>query len=153
MDCSPIHQMHDVKFSAGGYRERSKITTTGAAENTILAIIDDECLSINIPHKDGLEAIRNIIPYNTTATSTPKLYHIVFTHNCIKCVHNMYLQINGTAMGIGMAPLYVSNVMANLEQCFHSSCPQKSLLSEVHWWYLLHLHTWAENPWEIPWEL
>ncbi|XP_074822342.1 uncharacterized protein LOC141995220 [Natator depressus] len=90
-------------------------------ENTILATMDIEALYTNIPHKDGLQAVRNIIPDNVTAKLVTELCDFVFTHNYFTFGDNVYLQISSTAMGTRMAPQYANIFMADLEQCFLSS--------------------------------
>uniref|UniRef100_K7EXL6 Reverse transcriptase domain-containing protein n=1 Tax=Pelodiscus sinensis TaxID=13735 RepID=K7EXL6_PELSI len=96
--------------------------------NTILPTMDVEDLYTNIPHEDGLQAIRNTIPEDTTASQTADLCNFVFTHNYFQFENNLYLQISGTAMGTCMAPQYANVFMADLEQHFLSSHPLLSLL-------------------------
>ncbi|XP_065414590.1 uncharacterized protein LOC135973774 [Chrysemys picta bellii] len=97
-------------------------------ENTILATMDVEALYTNIPHKDGLQAIRNSIPDNVTANLVAELCDFVLTHNYFTFGDNIYLQVSGTAMGTRMAPQYANIFMADLEQRFLSSRPLTPLL-------------------------
>ncbi|CAM5115567.1 unnamed protein product [Eretmochelys imbricata] len=97
-------------------------------DNTILATMDVEALYTNIPHKDGLQAVRNTIPDNVTANLVAELCDFVLTHNYFTFGDNVYLQISGTAMGTRMAPQYANIFMADLEQRFLSSRPLKPLL-------------------------
>ncbi|XP_065424163.1 uncharacterized protein LOC135975776 [Chrysemys picta bellii] len=97
-------------------------------ENTILATMDVEALYTNIPHKDGLPAIRNSIPDNVTANLVAELCDFVLTHNYFTFGDNIYLQVSGTAMGTRMAPQYANIFMADLEQRFLSSRPLTPLL-------------------------
>ncbi|XP_048693502.2 WD repeat-containing protein 86 isoform X2 [Caretta caretta] len=97
-------------------------------ENTILATMDVEALDNNIPHKDGLQDVKNSIPDNVTAKLVAELCDFVLTHNYFTFGDNVYLQISGTAMGTRMAPQYANIFMADLEQGFHSSRPQMPLL-------------------------
>ncbi|CAM4615229.1 unnamed protein product [Caretta caretta] len=97
-------------------------------DNTILATMDVEALYTNIPHKDGLQAVKNTIPDNVTANLVAELCDFVLTHNYFTFGDNVYLQIIGTAMGTRMAPQYANIFMADLEQRFLSSRPLKPLL-------------------------
>ena len=97
-------------------------------DDTILATMDVEALYTNIPHVDGLQAIRNIILDKTTAHLATELCHFVLTHNYFEFGDNLYLQVNGTAMGTRMAPQYANIFMADLEQRFLSSHPLEPLL-------------------------
>uniref|UniRef100_A0A8C3H6A6 Reverse transcriptase domain-containing protein n=1 Tax=Chrysemys picta bellii TaxID=8478 RepID=A0A8C3H6A6_CHRPI len=97
-------------------------------ENTILAIMDVEALYTNIPHKNGLQAIRNSIPNNVTANLVAELCDFVLTHNYFTFGDNIYLQVRGRAMGTRMAPQYANIFMADLEQRFLSSRPLMPLL-------------------------
>ncbi|CAI7935254.1 Hypothetical predicted protein [Podarcis lilfordi] len=96
--------------------------------NTILATMDVESLYTNIPHNDGLQAIRNTISDKTTADLATKLCQFVLTHNNFKFGDDLFLQISGTAMGTRMAPQYANIFMADLEQRFLNSYPLKPLL-------------------------
>lgn len=96
--------------------------------NTILATMDVESLYTNIPHNDGLQAIRNTISDKTTADFATKLCQFVLTHNNFKFGDDLFLQISGTAMGTRMAPQYANIFMADLEQRFLNSYPLKPLL-------------------------
>ncbi|KAM7176581.1 uncharacterized protein RBU57_002185 [Macrochelys suwanniensis] len=90
-------------------------------DNTILATMDVEALYTNIPHNDGLQAVRNSIPDTTTANLVAELCDFVLTHNYFTFGDNIYLQVSGTAMGTRMAPQYANIFMADLEQRFLSS--------------------------------
>ncbi|XP_074828142.1 uncharacterized protein LOC141998984 [Natator depressus] len=97
-------------------------------DNTILATMDVEALYTNIPHKDGLQAVKNTIPDNVTANLVAELCDFVLTHNYFTFGDNVYLQISGTAMGTRMAPQYANIFMTDLEQRFLSSRPLTPLL-------------------------
>ncbi|XP_073210127.1 uncharacterized protein [Lepidochelys kempii] len=97
-------------------------------ENTLLATMDVEAPYTNIPHKDGLQAIRNSTPDNVTANQVAELCDFVLTHNYFRFGDNIYLQVSGTAMGTHMAPQYANIFMADLEQHFLSSRPLTTLL-------------------------
>nr|XP_048677943.1 uncharacterized protein LOC125623125 isoform X1 [Caretta caretta] len=97
-------------------------------DNTILVTMDVEALYTNIPHKDGLQAVKNTIPDNITANQVAELCDFVLTHKYFTYGDNVYLQISGTAMGTHMAPQYANIFMADLEQRFLSSRPLTPLL-------------------------
>ncbi|CAM5112749.1 unnamed protein product [Eretmochelys imbricata] len=103
-------------------------STSDLPDNTILATMDVEALYTNIPHKDGLQAVRNTIPDNVTANLVAELCDFVLTHNYFTFGDDVYLQISGTAMGTRMAPQYANIFMADLEQRFLSSRPLNPLL-------------------------
>ncbi|XP_050792228.1 uncharacterized protein LOC127042831 [Gopherus flavomarginatus] len=90
--------------------------------------MDVEALYTNIPHTDGIQAVRNTIPDDATAQLAAELCAFILTHNYFKFDDNIYLQISGTAMGTRMAPQYANIFMADLEQRFLSSCPLTPLL-------------------------
>ncbi|XP_070543722.1 uncharacterized protein [Ptychodera flava] len=94
-------------------------------QNTLLVTLDVEALYTNIPHTDGLEAIRNVIPNEETAEYTYQLAKFVLTHNYFEFNDAFYLQTNGTAMGTRMAPQFANIFMADLEQRFLNSYPLK----------------------------
>ncbi|XP_074984960.1 uncharacterized protein LOC142072228 [Caretta caretta] len=96
-------------------------------ENTILATMDVEALYTNIPHKDGLQAVRNSIP-DVTANLVAELCDFVLIPNYFTFGDNVYLQISGTAMGTRMAPQYANIFMSDLKQRFLSSPPLMPLL-------------------------
>uniref|UniRef100_A0A452HSB8 Reverse transcriptase domain-containing protein n=1 Tax=Gopherus agassizii TaxID=38772 RepID=A0A452HSB8_9SAUR len=64
-------------------------------ENTILATMDVEALYTNIPHTDGIQAVRNTIPDDATAQLAAELCAFILTHNYFKFDDNIYLQISG----------------------------------------------------------
>ncbi|XP_070546342.1 uncharacterized protein [Ptychodera flava] len=94
-------------------------------QNTLLVTLDVEALYTNIPHTDGLAAIRNVIPNEETAEYTYQLAKFVVTHNYFEFNDAFYLQTNGTAMGTRMAPQFANIFMADLEQRFLNSYPLK----------------------------
>ncbi|XP_033109872.1 uncharacterized protein LOC117111097 [Anneissia japonica] len=94
-------------------------------DNTILVTMDVASLYTNIPHEDGIQAIKNILPDNLLTAATTELARFVLAHNYFEFNNSLYKQICGTAMGTCMAPQYANLFMANLEQNFlaHSSSP------------------------------
>ncbi|RAX24788.1 hypothetical protein DQ401_19425, partial [Morganella morganii] len=90
--------------------------------------MDVEALYTNIPHKDGLQAIRNCIPNNVKSNLLADLCDFVLTPNNFTFADNVYLQVSSTAVGTRMAPQYANIFMADLEQRFLSSRPPMPLL-------------------------
>ncbi|XP_073172201.1 uncharacterized protein KIAA0930 homolog isoform X4 [Lepidochelys kempii] len=90
--------------------------------------MDVEALYTNIPHKDGLQAVKNTIPDSVTANLVAEFCDFVLTHNYFTFEDNVYLQISSSAMGTRMAPQYANIFMADLEQRFLSSRPLTPLL-------------------------
>ena len=100
----------------------------------ILCTIDVVVLYPNIPHKDGLEAIRNALDKREDQTiSTDSLILLaecVLKNNVFE--HNMryFKQLNGTAIEIKFAPPYVILFMGYLEDKILNSLVEKPLV----WW-------------------
>ena len=92
--------------------------------NSILATIDVKALYLNIPHNEGIQAVKNRLYYNNRESddiSIPcgtmsDLLHIVLTKNYFQFADSMYHQVQGTAMGTKMAPSYANLFMAELEE-------------------------------------
>ncbi|XP_053881423.1 uncharacterized protein LOC128835776 [Malaclemys terrapin pileata] len=93
-----------------------------------VATMDVEALYTNIPHEDGLQAVRNSIIDEATALLVAELCDFVLTHNHFRFGDNLYLQVSGTAMGTRMAPQYANIFMADLEQRFLRPRPLVPLL-------------------------
>lgn len=70
------------------------ISQKSLLENSIVST-----LYTNNPYKDGLQAIRSIIHDNLTADHATELCMFVLTHNYFSLGENLYLWINGTAVG------------------------------------------------------
>jgi len=99
--------------------ESTKIPT-----NSTLATIDVKTLYLNIPHKEGIAAVKNRL-YNNNDKSEEipippgtmsDLLNIVLTQNYFQFADSMYHQVQGTAMGTKMAPAYANLFMADLEE-------------------------------------
>ncbi|XP_033121407.1 uncharacterized protein LOC117120505 [Anneissia japonica] len=95
-------------------------------QGTLLATMDVEALYSNIPHEDGLQAISDTVTDNTELIC--KLTNFILSHNYFLFDSDMYLQINGTAMGTPMAPQYANIFMSNLEQRFLETQTLRPLL-------------------------
>ena len=99
--------------------------------NSLLVTWDVKSLYTNIPHKEGLEALRitldrENIP-SAKANTIIKLAELVLTSNHFKFLGQNYLQMSGTAMGTKMAPSYANLFMSVLEQQMLSSYKYKPL--------------------------
>ena len=88
-------------------------------DNTLLVTMDIKSSYVNIPHKDGIEAIKQIMNKHNT---DPKLTYWV--SRCIKCIlknnnftfnESNYIQTQETAMGTKMAPKYANIFMHQLK--------------------------------------
>ncbi len=92
--------------------------------NCILTTIDVKTLYLNIPHKEGIQAVLNRLYHNNRDSnevpippeSMRDLINIVLTKNYFQFADKMYHQIQGTAMGTKMAPAYANLFMAELEE-------------------------------------
>ena len=88
-------------------------------EDTILCTIDDVGLYPNIPHEDGLVAMRKALDEREDKTvSTDSLIELaecvlknIFEHNT-----SFYKQLRGTAIGTTMAPPYAILFMGDLRR-------------------------------------
>ena len=111
--------------------EKTKIPT-----NSILATIDVKSLYLKIPHKEGVEAVKNRLYYKnreSDAVSIPPgamsdLLNIVLTQNYFQFNDSMYHQVQGTAMGTKMAPSYANLFMAELEERLLRNSPTVPIL-------------------------
>ena len=92
--------------------------------NSILATIDVKALYLNIPHEEGILAVKNRVYYNNRESddipipfgTMSDLLRIVLTKNFFQFADCMYHQVQGTAMGTKMAPSYANLFMAELEE-------------------------------------
>ena len=87
-----------------------------------LATIDVRSLYLNIPHKEGIEAVLTILYREEERSpcippeSLRDLLNVVLTQNYFQFADKMFHQIQGTAMGTKMALSYANLFMANLEE-------------------------------------
>ncbi len=99
------------------------LETTKIPPNCTIATIDVKSLYLNIPHKEGIQAVLNRLykeDEDPDSVTIPKgtmkdLLNIVLTKNYFQFADQMYHQIQGTAMGTKMAPAYANIFMAELE--------------------------------------
>ena len=87
----------------------------------LLVTLDVTALYTNIPHKEGIESIKNLLeksrPPNhmPTNASILEILNLVLTCNNFQFNGTNYLQVNGTAMGTRVAPTYANLYMAAFE--------------------------------------
>ena len=99
------------------------------APGSILILMDVDYLCTNIPHADGVDACRTFPNkhdiQSDIATDNHILIDFILKHNIFTFNDKYYLQTNGTAFGIKMAPAYAIIFMESVEKFFLSSCPHK----------------------------
>lgn len=88
-----------------------------------MAVVDVVSLYTNIPHDEGLGALRHFLnqrpgPALPSTEFLVGLAERVLTMNAFRYGEQHYLQVRGTAMGTRMAPSYANLFMGHLEQEF-----------------------------------
>lgn len=103
------------------------------SKTTILTTRHVEALYVIIPHKDGLQAIRNVIlDYDATAYLTAEICQFVFMHNCFRFGNSLHLQINSTVVAC-MASSCTNVINGCLTAVLPQLLPPKtSPLTEIH---------------------
>ena len=100
-------------------------------EDTILCTIDVVGLYPNIPHEDGLVAMRKALDEREDKTvSTDSLIELtecVLKNNIFEHNTSFYKQLRGTAIGTKMAPPYAILFMGDLEEKILKDCDKKPL--------------------------
>ena len=103
-------------------------------EDIILCTIDVVSLYPNIPHEDGLVAIRKALDAREDKTipidSLTELAELVFKNNVFEQCTSFYKQLRGTAIGTKIAPPYAIIFMGDLEEKRLKDCDKKPLT----WW-------------------
>ena len=98
----------------------------------ILCTIDVVGLYPNIPHKEGLEAIRKALnkreDQNISTGSLILLAECVLKNNVFELNMRYFKQLNGTAIGTKFAPLYAILFMGYLEDKILNSFVEKPLV-------------------------
>ena len=88
----------------------------------------------NIPHEEGLEALKGALDSRENKTvsteSLTELAQIVLKNNCFEFNGKFYQQLQGTAIGTNFAPSYAILFMAALGERLLSNAPYKPWL----WW-------------------
>ena len=103
-------------------------------KDVLLCTVDVVGLYPNIPHKDGLEALKKVLESRKNKTvsteSLLELTKLVLENNVFEHNGETFRQKQGTAIGTKMAPQYAILFMAYLEERLLGSCTLKPLL----WW-------------------
>ena len=98
-------------------------------EGDMLCTLDVSSLYTNIPHIEGLQALRKTLDYNHQENPPSwvitRLADIVLRNNIMQFGGNTYMQIQGTAMGTRMAPSYANIFMAEHEKQLLNGYPLK----------------------------
>ena len=106
-------------------------------ENAIMVTFDVVGLYSNIPHEEGLEALKFYLEQredkSVTTQSLLDLARIVLENNYFGFGDDMYHQILGTAMGTKFAPKYANMFMGQLEHRLLEELPHKPFT----WWRFL----------------
>ena len=106
-------------------------------EGAILVTFDVVGLYSNIPHEEGLEALRFYLEQredkSVSTQSLLDLARIVLENNFFGFGEEIFHQILGTAMGTKFAPKYANMFMGQLEQRLMESLPHKPHT----WWRFL----------------
>ena len=103
-------------------------------EDFLLCTVDVVGLYPNIPHEDGLAALKKHLekreekPISTN--SLLELTECVLKNNIFEHNESYFKQIQGTAIGTKMAPPYAILFMSELEETFLASSPLKPFV----WW-------------------
>ena len=125
----PSYLQYDNHFLRKG-NEFNKIHTL--PPNALLVTWDVKSLYPDIPHIEGLEALKTTLDNEKIPTKRPttilEFSELVLTSNDFKFLRQQYLQMSGTAMDIKMTPSYVNLFMDVQEQQMLSSYRHKPLL-------------------------
>ena len=88
--------------------------------DALLVTWDVRSLYTNIPHKQGLEALKKTLHNEKIprkkANTILEFSELVLNSNQFKFLGQHYLQMSGTAMGTKMAPSYANLFMGVLEK-------------------------------------
>ena len=114
----------------------SILESTPLPDICTLATIDVKSLYLNIPHKEGINAVLKRLygtPELADKMTLPPgtmqdLLGIVLEQNYFQFTDRIYHQVQGTAMGTKMAPSYANIFMAELEEKLLNNYPTKPLL-------------------------
>ena len=94
----------------------------------LLCTLDITSLYTNIPHNEGIEAIKKMPdnkPYNSYII---ELLELVLTNNHFEFNGKYYHQLSGTAMGTKLAPSYANLFMSTFEDKYVYTYPQQPTL-------------------------
>ena len=102
--------------------------------DVLLCTVDVVGLYPNIPHKDGIEALKSVLDSRKNKTvsteSLLELTKLVLENNVFEHNGETFRQKQGTAIGTKMAPQYAILFMAFLEERLLDSC----MLKPLFWW-------------------
>jgi hypothetical protein len=102
--------------------------------HSLLITADVTSLYTNIPHNEGIEAIKIALIKNQTDPNKIavicRFLKLILTNNIFHFDNKFYRQVQGTAMGTKMAPSYAILFMAQLEEEFLEKQSKKPLV----WW-------------------
>ena len=90
--------------------------------NMLLCTLDITSLYTNIPHHEGVEAIKELLAIHRDTNALPhnsyiiELLQVVLTNNYFDFNGKHYHQKSGTAMGTKLAPSYANLFMSKFEQ-------------------------------------
>ena len=100
-------------------------------EDTILCTIDVVGLYANIPHEDGLVAMRKALyergDKTVSTDSLIELAECLLKNNIFERNTSFYKQLRGTAIGTKIAPPYAMIFMGDLEEKILRDCDKKPL--------------------------
>ena len=106
-------------------------------DDVILCTIDVVGLYPNIPHDEGLIAMRKALDLRkdqrTLTESLIELAECVLKNNIFEHNLSFYKQLRRAAIDTKIAPLYAIIFLGDLEERFFSDCDISSL---VWWWYI-----------------
>lgn len=102
-------------------------------KHSYLVTLDVSSLYTNIPHDDGIAALKNTYtnhrqPDTPDFSAIASLTRLVLELNSFEFNQEYFRQISGTAMGTKLAPNYANIFMGELETEFLSQTPLKPLL-------------------------
>ena len=99
------------------------IKSTVIPATGVLVSIDVSSLYTNIPHTEGIQydmdAFLNNLnpdPYEPTQETLGELINIILSNNVFESNGKFYLQLQGTALGMKMAPAYANIFMGRIQQ-------------------------------------
>ena len=95
----------------------------------LLVTMDVNSLYTNIPHADGIRALRSHLNDDNcpSVDAVIALTEFILTHNYFSFQDEIDLRLTGMAMGTRMAPQYANLFMSRLEQDFLDTCTLKPL--------------------------
>ncbi|CAN7943058.1 unnamed protein product, partial [Ixodes hexagonus] len=102
------------------------------SQDSILVTIDVNSLYTNIPHDEGLSAIREFLSVYPSSLADNdcivRLLELILNYNNFVFHNTHYLQIQGAAMGSKMSPNYANIFMGKFEESFVWSYTKKPVI-------------------------